>query len=148
MRTISMVLLIITLGFPTLGAEDFGIISPVVKSGSELEVRIEKGLHGEGRIPVVIRNIGDEDADDIDWDTHVVPISGVIIFGESHNSGIVDIPAGSEVIVHHEVWDFGFLLISATAGDAKDSTIGFMFMYPVSIPPDAIWVWNCVIFIL
>jgi hypothetical protein len=60
----------------------------------------------------------------------------------------VDIPAGGEATIHHEVWGFGVVLIKATAGDAKDSTIGFMFMYPIRIPPDAIWVWNCIIFAL
>jgi hypothetical protein len=145
--TIGMVLVIITAGVPTLGAEDLGIV-PEVKSGSDLKVRIERGVHGEERIPVVIKNLGDEDVDDIHWFTYTIPVSGVILFREAHNSGIVEIPAGSEVTTYHKVWGFGSILITAIADDAMDSARGFMFLYPVRVPPDAIWVWNCVIFVL
>jgi hypothetical protein len=57
MGILSMFLLISTAGFPTSVSEDLDIIINPATLGSELEVRIERGLHSEGRIPVVIKSI-------------------------------------------------------------------------------------------
>ena len=91
-----------------------------------------KSISGGFGVSTVIENIGSIDAIDVEWS--ITLSNGFILLG-SDTTGVINVPAGEEVIVYsNSILGFGNTIVTVAAGNTEESSnaiviLFFIFLY-------------------